>query len=158
MQKPDAHSSFVAHVEPFILGPHVPFTHCTPSAQSVFDVHEPKQSCLVVSQEKGWQTLVSLPPQVPAPSHVLMLVTAAPLQVPGWQIVPISYLRHAPWPSQVPSPPQVATSDFEHVEAARGGSPVGTNEHVPISPLTSHRLHVSVHAESQQTPSTQKPD
>jgi hypothetical protein len=70
----------------------------------------------------------------------------------------MTYLRHAPCPSQVPSLPHVATADFAHVASERGGRPAGTNEHVPIEPLTSQRLHVSPHAVSQQTPSTQKPD
>ena len=67
----------------------------------------------------------------------------------------MTYLRQAPWPSQVPSVPQLRTSDMGHVDDERGGSPAGTREHVPIEPLTSQRLHVSPHALSQQTPSMQ---
>jgi hypothetical protein len=157
-QKPDAHSPSFAQLEPFILGPQLPFTHCTPIAQSAFDVQDAKQSCLPGSHEYGAQTLASPAPQVPLPSQVLMFVTAAPSQVPGVQTVPMTYLRHAPCPSHVPSVPQVATFDFAHVAAERGGRPAGTNEHVPIEPGTSHRLQVSPHAVSQQTPSTQNPD
>jgi hypothetical protein len=96
VQKPDAHSSAFAQLEPFIFRPQLPFTHCTPPAQSAFVAQVAKQSCLLVSHEYGAQTLASPAPQVPAPSHVLMFVTAAPSQVPGWQTVPITYLRHAP--------------------------------------------------------------
>jgi hypothetical protein len=51
VQKPEAHSSFFAHIEPFILRPQLPFTHCTPVAQSVFDVQLAKQACLLGSHE-----------------------------------------------------------------------------------------------------------
>jgi hypothetical protein len=54
--------------------------------------------------------------------------------------------------------PQVAAVVIGQIVAERGGRPAGTNEHVPIEPLTSQRLQVSPHALSQQTPSTQKPD
>jgi hypothetical protein len=158
VQKPDAHSSFVLQLMPRILSPQLPAMHCTPGAQSAFVAHSPKQSCLVASQENGTQTLSAPGPQVPLPSHVLIIVTAAPLQVPGWQTVSLTYLRHAPWPSQVPSVPHVPTAVIGQVDAERGGRPAGTNEHVPIEPFTSQRLHVSPHALSQQTPSTQKPD
>lgn len=158
VQKPDAHSSPLAQVAPFILRPHVPFTHATPGAQSLLDPHAAKQSCFFVSHENGTHSLASPGAQVPAPSHVLTFVTAAPSQVPGTHTVPLTYLRHAPCPSHVPSLPHVATPDFAHVDGARGGNPAGTNEQMPIDPATSQRLHVSVQAPSQQTPSTQKPD
>jgi hypothetical protein len=87
-----------------------------------------------------------------------MFVTAAPSHVPAWQTVPMTYLRQAPCPSHVPSLPQLSTLVLGHVEAERGVRPAGTNEQVPIEPGTSHRLHVSPHALSQQTPSTQNPD
>jgi hypothetical protein len=83
VQKPDAHSSFFAQVEPFILRPQLPLMHCTPIAQSAFDVQAPKQSFLVASHEYGAQTLTSAVLQVPAPSHVFMFDTAAPSHVPG---------------------------------------------------------------------------
>jgi hypothetical protein len=159
VQKPDPHSSFFVQLVPFILRPQLPVaSHNTPIAQSLFDLHEPKQSCVLMSHEKGAQILTSPTPHTPAPSHVWIPVTAAPSHVPALHTVPSTYARQAPWPSHVPSSPQVATSDFAHVDAARGARPAGTNEHVPIEPCTSQRLHVSPHAESQQTPSTQKPD
>jgi hypothetical protein len=96
VQKPEAHSSFVLHVEPRILRPQLPFMHCTPMAQSAFVVHAAKQSCLVVSHEYGTHTFESLVAHVPLPSHVFMFVTAAPSHVPAWQTVPMTYLRHAP--------------------------------------------------------------
>jgi hypothetical protein len=85
-------------------------------------------------------------------------VTALPAHVPERHIVPDGNFRHAPCPSQVPSLPHVETSVRGHVDAERGGRPAGTSVHVPIDPCTLHALHVSPQAESQHTPSTQKPD
>jgi len=78
--------------------------------------------------------------------------------MPGLQVVPLGYLRHAPWPLHVPSRPQLATSDSGQVLADRGLRPEGTKEQVPIVAGTLQALHVSVQAESQQIPSTQKLD
>jgi hypothetical protein len=82
-QKPDAHSAFVLQPMPRILRPQLPFMHCTPRAQSAFVVHEPVQSCLLVSHEYGTQTLSAPGAHVPFPSQVLMFVTAAPAHVPA---------------------------------------------------------------------------
>jgi hypothetical protein len=49
VQKPEAHSSFFAQLVPFILRPQLPFMHCTPTAQSAFEVHAPKHACLLES-------------------------------------------------------------------------------------------------------------
>jgi hypothetical protein len=158
VQKPEPHSVSFMHVAPFILRPQLPFVHSTPFAQSPFEVQLVKQACLLASHEYGRHTLVSEPPHVPTPSQVLMPVMAAPSQAPGWHTAPIRYFRQAPFPSHVPSVPQVLTSDLGQVEAERGARPFGTNVHVPIEPCTSQRLHVSPQAVSQQTPSMQKPD
>jgi hypothetical protein len=77
--------------------------------------------------------------------------------MPVAHIVPIGCLRQAPCPSHVPSLPHVSGASVEHAPA-RGLSPAGTNEHVPIESCVLHDLHVSSHAVLQQTPSTQKPD
>jgi hypothetical protein len=158
VQKPEAQSVLFAQLVPFILRPQLPLMHCTPRPQSLFAVQAPKQSCLLTSHEYGEHTFGSAGAHDPAPSHVWMPVTAAPSQVPALQTVPMTYLRQAPCPSQVPSVPQLRTSDIGHVADERGGSPAGTRAHVPIEPLTSQRLQVSPHALSQQTPSTQNAD
>jgi hypothetical protein len=158
VQKPEAQSSFLAQLMPGILSPQLPFMHCTPTAQSVFAAHESKQSCFVASQENGAHTLGSAGAHAPAPSQVWMPVTAETSQVPALQTVPMTNLRHAPWPSHVPSVPQVERSAVGQVDAARGLRPAGTNEQVPIMPWTLQDLQVSSQAVSQQTPSTQKPD
>jgi hypothetical protein len=80
--------------------------------------------------------------------------TASPWHRPGWQTTPEAYLEQAPAPSQVPSRPQVDASAMGHERGSRGRSCLGTKAQVPTEPATSHRLHVSVQALEQQTPST----
>jgi hypothetical protein len=82
---------------------------------------------------------------------------AAPLQDPGWQVVPRRKLRQAPAPSHVPSRPQVDGSEAGQTPALGGAPPAGTNAQIPGAPAVLHDLHVSVHALLQQTPSTQNP-
>jgi hypothetical protein len=60
-------------------------------------------------------------------------------------------------PSQLPSSPQVETLAAGQVAGSRGATPTGTKLQVPTAPWTLQALHVSVQAEEQQTPSTQKP-
>ena len=158
VQKPESHSSFFEQLMPFILRPQLPLAHVCPDAQSLLVVQVEEQSCVVGSHVNGAQTFASPGAHVPLPSQVWMPVTAAPLHVPLTQMVPATYLRHAPCPSHVPSSPHVRTSPVGQVVAARGFKPSGTNEHVPIAPGTLHALHVSPHAVSQQTPSAQNPD
>lgn len=60
-------------------------------------------------------------------------------------------------PSQVPSSPQLETSDIGQVAGRRGAPPAGTNPQIPGAPGVLQALQVSVQAVLQQTPSTQKP-
>jgi hypothetical protein len=60
-------------------------------------------------------------------------------------------------PSQVPSRPQVDTSDAGHAVASRGTPPAGTKLQVPGDPWTLQDLQLSVQAVLQHTPSTQVP-
>jgi len=86
-----------------------------------------------------------------------MFLTAAPSQVPGPQMVPAMWLRQAPLPSQVPSSPQLETSEAGQVLATRGAVPAGTNPQSPGELGVLQDLQVSVQALLQQTLSTQKP-
>jgi hypothetical protein len=86
-----------------------------------------------------------------------MSLTAAPSQVPAAQVVPATKLRQAPLPSQVPSSPQLETSDFGQVLADRGATPAGTTAQIPGELGVLQALQVSVQALLQQKPSTQKP-
>jgi hypothetical protein len=72
--------------------------------------------------------------------------------------VPLTNLRHAPAPLQVPSLPQVDAAAATHCAATSGGSPAAIGEHVPTLPLTEQDMHVPVQAELQQTLLTQKFD
>ena len=108
------------------------------------------------SQLNGAQIVAGPARQPPWPSQTLMSLTAAPLHVPGLHSVPAGYLRQCPWPSHVPSSPQVETAPTGQA-ADCSGTPFGTNVQIPGALWSLHVLHVSVHALSQQTPSTQKP-
>jgi hypothetical protein len=93
----------------------------------------------------------------PLPSQINRPAIPDPEQVPGPQTVPTTYLRHAPLPSQVPSRLQLDAAPMGHSLARRGVAPVGTTSQVPSEPGRLHDMHVPVHAELQQTPSTQNP-
>jgi hypothetical protein len=86
----------------------------------------------------------------------LTSLMAAPSHVPGLQMVPGGYLRHWPWPSQVPSSPQVDTAEAAQVPDG-SVAPLATKEQTPGAPWSLQVLHVPVQALLQQTPSTQKP-
>jgi hypothetical protein len=72
------------------------------------------------------------------------------------QMVPTAYLRQAPFPSQVPSVPQVAAVWSAHWPS--GSTPAGTLLHVPALPDSAHDLHVPAQSVLQQTPCAQKVD
>ena len=117
----------------------------------------PTQALVLLSQLNGAQMIDGPDVQLPAPSQTRMPPIAAPLQVPGWQTVPSSYVRQPPLPSQVPSSPQVETGLCGQTLAALGATPAATNEQMPGAEGVLQDLQVSVQALLQQTPSTQKP-
>jgi hypothetical protein len=155
VQKPDLHSLSFVQTALFGFGPQLPFTHRTFGAQSEFDVQTMAHLFVAGSQLNGAQTVAGPALQWPSPSQTLMSLTEAPSHMPGWHSVPVGCLRHFPWPSQVPSRPQLDAGDAAQ-SLARPLSPFATKEHVPgaFGPL--QVLHVSVQALLQQTPSTQK--
>jgi hypothetical protein len=156
-QKPEAHSLAFVQTAPCGFGPQLPSTHLTPGTQSASERQSGKHCPPAVSQLKGAQMVCGPAWQRPAPSQTSSPVTAAPSQVPGWHTIPAGYCRQLPCPSQVPSSPQVATSDLGHVAVEGGALPAGTKLQTPGAPGLLHALHVSAQAVSQQTPSTQKP-
>jgi hypothetical protein len=157
VQKPDAQSASFWHMAPGGLGPQLPFTQLTPLVQSALDLHVTTQALVEVSQLKGAQIVAGPALQRPCPSQTLTSTTAPSEHLPALQIVPATWLRHAPFPSQVPSRPQVASSDAAHWLAVDGALPAGTNVQLPGDPGTLHAMHVPVQAVLQQTPPTQKP-
>jgi hypothetical protein len=80
----------------------------------------------------------------------LIPVTAAPSHRPGLQTEPAGYLRHAPFPSQVPSLPHVLISLWGQTSAVRGRTPTGMKVQVPSAVATLQALQVSPQAELQQ--------
>jgi hypothetical protein len=97
-------------------------------------------------------------PQTPAPSHARADVNVEPLQLAAAHEVPMTYLRHAPAPLQVPSLPHVVAAAIGHCDATSGGWPVGIGEQVPTLPASVHDMQVPLHTLLQQTLSMQKPD
>jgi hypothetical protein len=155
-QKPEAHCDPALQRAPVGLGPQLPFTHFEPT-QSPSELQVAAQVPVVVSQLNGAQMTVGPAVQVPCPSQTRPPPTAAPVQDPGWQVVPTTKLRQAPAPSHVPSKPQLEGSEAGQTAALRGVPPAGTNAQIPGAPAVLHDLHVSPQALLQQTPSTQNP-
>ncbi len=156
-QKFDAHCEPAVQTAPTGLGPQLPFTHLTPPAQSLSDAQVATQAFVLGSQPNGAQMVAGPEVQEPWPSQTRVFLTAAPSQVPGAQVVPARVLRQAPLPSQVPSSPQLETSEIGQLAARRGATPAGTSPQTPGEPGVLQALQVSVQALLQQRPSTQKP-
>jgi hypothetical protein len=77
----------------------------------------------------------------------------------GAHTVPLGYLRHAPPPSHVPSSLQLAGASA--LQSPCGSAPFDALPQVPSTPpllAAEHAWQTPLHAELQQTPSTQKPD
>src|SRR5262245_48866028 len=70
--------------------------------------------------------------------------------------VPVTWRRHTPLPSQVPSRPQVEGSSG--TQTLRGSDPAGTFLQVPGDPMMLQAMQFPVQSVSQHTVSTQKPD
>jgi len=156
-QNPDAQSLLLVQTAPGGLGPQLPLTHATPLTQSAADLHVTTHAFVFASQLNGAQIVAGPALQRPDPSHTFTSTTAPAEQAPALQTVPAMCLRQPPLPSQVPSRPQVDSSDAGHWFAAWGALPAGTDVHVPGDPWTLHAMHVPVQAVLQQTPSTQNP-
>jgi len=157
VQNPDAHSESLAHTAPRGFAPQLPLTQLTPLTQSKSVLHVTTQAPVEGSQLNGAQSVVGPGLQRPRPSQTFTPTTDATSHEPALHTVPATWLRQAPLPSQVPSSPQVDSSDAGQRLASRGAPPAGTNEQVPGDPCTSHALQVSVQDVLQQTPSTQNP-
>jgi hypothetical protein len=157
LQWPEAQSASAAHTAPRGFGPQLPLTHFTPPAQSSSLAHVEKHLFVFVLQSYGAHTVAGPGLQRPVPSQTLTFPTDAPSHVPALQIVPEPCLRQAPAPLHVPSSPQVEGSDMGQTLGERGGSPLGTNEHVPGDCGVLQALQASPHALLQQRPSTQNP-
>ena len=72
-------------------------------------------------------------------------------------MVPSTWARHCPAPSQVPSSPQVDLSSATQSEGRRGFPPAGVGVHLPSAVGRPHDRQSPLQAVSQQTPSAQNP-
>jgi hypothetical protein len=160
VQKPLAHSLAAVQVRPsaFTL-PHAPFTlHRFGAAQSAALVQVVRQALVVESQRYGAQAWGLRVTQIPLPSHWGARTSPRPsaLQRGAPQVVPAACLRQAPAPSQTPSSPQVL--GCVAVQRPRGSAmPAVTLLHTPAAPGRLQAWQVPQLADSQQTPSVQKP-
>ena len=160
MQKPLAHSLAALQVRPsaFTL-PHDPFTlHRLGAAQSVALVQVVRQALVVESQRYGAQAWGLRVTHMPLPSHCGAWTRPRPsaLQRGVPQVVPAACLRQAPAPSQTPSSPQLSGSVA--VQRPRGSAmPAARLLQTPADPGRLQAWQVPQLADSQQTPSVQKP-
>ncbi len=97
--------------------------------------------------------------QVPCPSQLEAEVPVAPEQEAAAQTVPAGQSWQPPLPSQEPFCWQVEGTWI--AQSWAGSVPAATGPQVPSAPwpffAAEHAVHDEVHAESQHTPSTQKP-
>ena len=127
VQCPDEHWSSVLHTAPVDFFPQLPFTHSCPAAQWV--VHDSSHLLVAGSHENGKQASACPGTQAPLPSQTRPAETLSPSQVPGWQVVSFTHWRQPPFPSQVPSGPQVDSALLEHSAGSVGLPPAGTFVH-----------------------------
>jgi hypothetical protein len=125
------------------------------ATQSELTVQPMRQTGAVASQVYRPQDVVVAAAQTPAPLHSRADVAVEPVQLGAAHCVPLTCLRHAPAPSQVPSFPQVDAAAAVHCAATSGGSPGAIGEQVPTLPASVHDIHVPVQAALQQTLFTQ---
>jgi hypothetical protein len=153
-QKPESQSVLWVHEAPIGERPQLPFMHSAGETHSLFPEQVVRQS-LPAPQTNGAHVSEDPAMQVPTPSQVDASRRVDPVQLPGEQTVPCTYLRQAPAPSHVPSLPQLVAPSSPHSLA--GSVPAGTGEQVPILPAMLQAWQASVQVVSQQTPSTQRP-
>ena len=159
-QKLEPHSPGVVHAAPVGLSVQMLALQMLGATQSVAAVVQlVRQAPAVVSQVYLPHGLDVAAPQTPAPLQVRAdraIVALEHIGAAHW--VPLTCLRHAPAPSQVPSFPHVVAAAAGHCAATSGGAPGAIGEHVPTLPVSEHDTQVPVQAELQQTLLTQNPE
>jgi hypothetical protein len=161
-QKPESHSFAIAHVVPIGLSVQMLALHmlgATQSAAWVVTVQPVRQAPPAMSQVYLPQGVEVAAPHTPAPSHTRADAAVVVLvQTAAAHCVPLTCLRQAPAPLQVPSLPHVDAAAAGHCEATSGGAPGAIGEQVPTLPAIEQDMQVPVQALLQQTLLTQKFD
>jgi len=159
-QKPEAHSVAPPQVAPLPLRPQVPVVVLQRfgATQSALDAQVALHWPLVPQIRLPPQVVPVTVPQVPVPLHRRGGVKLVPVQVAAAHCVPLTYFRHAPAPSHMPSVPHVDAVVVAHWVVGLGAAPAGTGEQVPALPPSAHDWQVPVQVELQQTPCAQKPE
>jgi hypothetical protein len=111
-------------------------------------------------QRNGVQSRGNVATQLPEPLHVSTGSKVAPLHAAAAQGVPDANSAHWPLPSHSPVRPQEDTGSAAH--SLSGSVPAFTGPQAPSAPWPLRKAEQAmqgavVHADSQQTPSTQKP-
>jgi hypothetical protein len=128
-------------------------------AQSPSTEHDVVQAPAV--HRNGAQSTGVARTQLPEPSQS-STDTVSPMQLgPPHATVGRANRRHAPAPSQSPSPLQELGNVASRGQASRGSVSAATSPHAPSAPLplraAVQATHAPTHAASQQTPSAQCP-
>lgn len=156
-QLPLAHSVPFVHAPPFPIFPEHWPPEQKPLAQSASTVQVVLQA--VAPHTNGAQGVVAPVVQVPAPLQAAAKVCEPDAHDGAPQAVPPAYLRQAPAPLQAPSLPHVAAP--WSAQSLSGSVAATTLPQIPFlpSPLRTreHAWQGPAQAESQHTPSTQKP-
>jgi len=137
-QLPEVHWAADVQAELFATVPHDPATHGLPT-QSPAAAHVRAQA--VPAHLNGAHVTAAAALHSPAPLQVEPLVAwlVAASHDPPPQLVPFGQSSQAPWPSHLPSSPQVDWALAWQVGCAAGGAaPAATGEHLPMDPA---RLH-----------------
>jgi hypothetical protein len=150
-QKPELHCEAIVQEAPGGSLPQLLFMQMLGVAQSAL-VAQSMRHELFVAQMKGSHIDVAAGRQRPEPSQVRAEVRVDPVQVAVAHVVPADHCRHAPWPSQVPSLPQVDLSEAAHWLAGVGAVPAAIDVHVPVVPVRLQAWQVPPQATLQQTP------
>jgi hypothetical protein len=152
-----AHSLPAAHAAPGDFLPHEPPVQVAGAAQSASPLQLPRQA--LPSQRKGAQLVVAPATQVPEPLQVDAAVKELPPagQAAGLHTEPAAYLRQLPWPSHLPSFPQLAAPASVQMPAG-SLAPASTRLQRPGDPGRLQDRQAPLQALSQQTPWAQKPD
>jgi hypothetical protein len=110
-------------------------------------------------QRKGAQLLLPPSEQLPTPAHRSAIVSVEPVQLAGAHTVPTEYVEQAPAPLQVPVVSHELGGSSGHSPSGSVAFAIGPQEPSTPAPRSAdvHATHVLPHAESQHTPSTQKP-
>jgi hypothetical protein len=154
----EAHSVPAAQVRPSGLSVQAPPLQMLGATQSASALQVALHDVPPVSQVRlPGQAAAVAAVHVPAPSQLRAGVSDAPLHIAPTHWVVFGHFRQPPFPSQVPSSPQLAIVVAVHWPDG-AVVPATIGEQVPTLFVTVQDMHVPVQPLLQQTPDTQNPE